>query len=104
MAYRVEVTEPAEEDIDETVAYMAKDSFEAALRWHDGLWQLIFSLSDAPTRFSLIEEAEELGFPYRSAIHYSHRVIFRIDDALSTVYVVRVYHGARHPLTRRDIR
>ena len=44
-----------------------------------------------------------LGKPYRSAQHYSHRLIYRIDEEASIVYVVRLYHGARKPLEPEDI-
>lgn len=52
---------------------------------------------------SVIPEAEDLGHPYRSANHYSHRVIFRIDEPSTAVYIVRVYNGARRALTRKDV-
>lgn len=64
---------------------------------------LILSLQEMPGRFPVIPEAEELGLPYRSALHHSHRVIFRVDAEKNTVYVVRVYHGARRPLTPEDV-
>ncbi len=35
--------------------------------------------------------------------HHAHCVVFRVDEPKNTVYVVRVYHGARHPLTRDEI-
>ena len=103
MAFRVEIAEPAELDINEAALYIASDSPSAAFRWNTELWQLILSLREMPAWFSVIEEAEELGVPYRSALHFSHRVIFTIDEPANTVYVVRVYHGARRPLTHKDL-
>ena len=99
MAYRVEVTETAESDIDEAITFIAKDSHSATARWHAELWQLILSLKEMPSRFPILQDSDELGHQYRSVVHYSHRVIFRIEDSNNTVYVVRVYHGARRPLT-----
>ena len=69
----------------------------------NGLQLLILSLQEMPGRFPIIAEAEALQIPYHSVPHYSHRVIFRIDAERNIVYVVRVYHGARHPLTHEDI-
>lgn len=103
MDFKVEVTEPSEADIDEAAAYIALDSPSSAQKWNRELWELIFSLRKMPARFSIITEAKALGFPYRSALHYSHRVIFRIDEAAQTVFVVRVYHGARMPLDSEDV-
>lgn len=103
MAFNIEVSEIAEIDIEDVVAFIATDSPQAASRWHVDLWELIFSLRDMPKRFTIIPEAEDLEFPYLSAKHYSHRVIFRIDEAKNTVFVVRVYPGARRSLTESDL-
>ena len=86
-------------DIDEAVQFIAKDSTQAASKWKAELADLILSLSEMPTRFAEIPEADGLKFRYRSASHYSHRVIFRIDEAVSAVIVVRVYHASRKPLS-----
>lgn len=103
MAYRIKVGDPAERDIEEAVRYIARDSQAAASKWYESLWKLIFSLSDNPHIFSLIPEADDVGYPYQSAIHYSHRIIFRVDATDNTIYVVRVYHRARQPLTKDDL-
>ena len=103
MAFDVEITDPARDDIDDAVAFLTRTSSAAARQWKTALQALILSLREMPGRFAVIAEAEELGLPYRSALHHSHRVIFRIDEAKNTVYVVRVYHGGRHPLSRGDI-
>ena len=103
MAFEVKVTEPAERDIGEASAFIALDSPSSAQKWSQELWHLIFSLREMPGRFPVIPEAEALGFPYRAALHFSHRVIFRIEEASKTVFVVRVYHGARQPLGAKGI-
>lgn len=61
------------------------------------------SLRKMPAQFAIIPGAEELGQPYRDALVHSHRVIYRIDETSATVYIVRVYRGARRPLVRGDI-
>ncbi len=103
MAFDVEITDPARNDIDDAVAFLARKSTTAAWKWKTALQALILSLNDMPGRFAVIAEAGELGLPYRSAPHHSYRVIFRIDEEKNTVYVVRVYHGARRPLSHEDI-
>jgi plasmid stabilization system protein ParE len=103
MAFSVEITDPARNDIDDAVTYIAQHSTANARKWKTELQSLILSLAEMPGRFPLIPEAEELDAAYRSARHYSHRVIYRIDNESGVVYVVRVYHGARQPLTRGDI-
>lgn len=103
MAFSIEITDPARDDIDASVMFIAQKSQSAARKWKTELQSLILSLHDMPGRFAVIPEAAELGVFYRSAPHHSHRVIFRIDEQKNTVYVVRVYHGARHPLTYEEI-
>ena len=103
MAFSVEITDPARDDIDDAVTFIAQKSRPAARKWKTELQSLILSLQEMPGRFAVIPEAAEMGMLYRSAPHRSHRVIFRVDEQKNTVYVVRVYHGARHPLTDEDI-
>jgi len=100
MVFEVVLTLRAQTDIDDYVCFIANDSRNEAAKWRDSLEEQILSLSEIPGRFSLIPEATELRVPYRAFMHHSHRVIFRIDEEAMKVYVVRVYHGARKPLTR----
>jgi len=103
MAFDVEITDPARDDIDGAVTFIAQNSQASARKWKTTLQALILSLQEMPSRFTVIAEAGELGLPYRSAPHHSHRVIFRIDEQKNTVYVIRVHHGARRPLSHEDI-
>ena len=103
MAFSVLLTNQALDDIDEHTRLIAQDSLTQAARWRDTLEALILSLADAPDRFDVIPEAARLKRPYRSVGHFSHRVVYRIDEPANTVFVVRVYHGARKPLAKKDI-
>lgn len=76
---------------------------EAARRWLDGLYAAIKGLDESPARHSVVPEAEELGFPYRSFVYHSHRVVYAVDEAGRRVTVHRIYHGARRPLGERDL-
>ena len=51
------------------------------------------SLSQLPKRCPVIPEADDIGVEYRHLIWGSYRTIFRIEG--STVWVVRVVHGAQ---------
>ena len=86
MAFKVFVTDPAEQDIDEAFSYIAREDFSAATKWYAELWSLIFSLKEMPSRFNVIQEVDELGLQYRSVNHYSHRVIYRIDESTKAVF------------------
>ena len=103
MAFDVVVTDLAQVDIDEAVQFIGQNSTQAAAKWKAELADLIFSLAEMPTRFAVVPEVDELKLRYRSASHYSHRVIFRIDEELNTVVVVRLYHGKRMPLSEDNL-
>jgi plasmid stabilization system protein ParE len=103
MAFEIEVSEHAEHDINEAASYIAKDSAARAKKWLIGLHSIFNSLQELPNRHSMIQEAEELGRSLRSIIHHSHRIVYEVQEAANVVYIVRVYHGAHHPLKEEDI-
>jgi plasmid stabilization system protein ParE len=103
MPFEIVVTERARRDIDEYAGFIASDSVAQAVQWVNDLESLILSLREMPSRFSLIAEADKLQRRYRSVNHHSHRVIYRIDDNRRIVYIIRLFHGARKALTKRDI-
>src|SRR5690242_10786926 len=103
MTFSGEITEPPRADIEESADFIAKDSLEAARAWVRQLFDLIDSLSEMPERFSVISEGLDFPQTYRCAHHFSHRVVYRVEVQSHTVFVVRVYHGARQQLTTEDI-
>jgi toxin ParE1/3/4 len=103
MTYKVIITPLAESDLEDYTDFIAQDSPERAQKWLREAWQLIFSLQELPNRFEQIPEAEELGEPLRDALHYSHRIVYRIDEQNRTVEIIRVWHSARSTLTSQNI-
>lgn len=103
MAYKISVTAPAYADLIEAADIIAADSPSAARDWVRKWWLAIDGLTDMPKRFAVIEESEEFDQEYRDFTHYSHRVIYLVDEATSTVVIVRVYHMARRPLRIEDL-
>ena len=103
MAFRIELASAAELDIAEAVEYIAMDSPVMAQKWFDDLFLALEHLRQLPLRHVLIPEAADLKRELRSIHHHSHRVIYEVQEATNTVYIARVYHGARKPLMRKDI-
>jgi plasmid stabilization system protein ParE len=99
MAYRVLVARSAELDVADAVGHIAADSPRQAARWLAGLFQIIDSLRDMPCRYAQIPESEALGRVLRAVVYHSHRVVYIVDETHQKVFVVRVYHCARKPLT-----
>lgn len=105
MSYRVRTTLAAKRDARENAQFIRLEhkSPNAARRWTEGLLAAIKELSYSPERFPVIPEADDLGMPLRSFVYHSHRVIFSIEVSPRRVTVLRIYHGARKPLTTDDL-
>ena len=103
MVYKVVIAQAAEWDIEEAFEYIGGSSIQNATKWLNELIQQIGSLTELPLRQPLIPEAELLKRQLRSLNHFSHRIIYEVDDEKLIDNVVCVYHGARAQLTPRDI-
>jgi plasmid stabilization system protein ParE len=91
--YRVRLTRYAQEDIEAIYDYIRRDRPQAAPAFEAELERQIASLERLPLRGPIIPESDELGVPYRHLIYGEYRTIFRVVG--STVYILRVIHGAR---------
>jgi plasmid stabilization system protein ParE len=60
-----------------------------------GLYDQIDTLERFPERCAFAREREYLEENLRQLAFKSHRIIFRIDKARKTVYVLHVRHGGR---------
>jgi toxin ParE1/3/4 len=103
--YKVIVQDAAIRDAREYAAFIRKKSkdAEAARRWLDALEALIQALAEMPNRYKVIEEQEDFQIRLQQVIHFSHRVIYHVDERTQTVHVLRIYHGARRPLISDDV-
>jgi plasmid stabilization system protein ParE len=97
LSYKISMAATAKADAREYAALLRDEqhSPHAARLWLEGLYAQIRSLSDYPNRFTVIPEAEELGFPYRASVYHSHRVIYAVHEEEQQVVVHRIYHSAR---------
>ena len=93
------MTDLAFAEIEKAADFIWVESPVSARRWLSDCWRAIETLKEMPFRHALIPEADDLGIPYRSLSFHAHRLIYRVDEERSVVYVVLVYHGARKPLT-----
>ena len=91
--YRVEVARAAEHDVIRIYEYIERRSPERAVKWFAEIERQAQTLSRHPNRCPVIPEADDIGVEYRHLIWGHYRTVFRIEG--TTVYVVRVIHGAR---------
>lgn len=91
--FRVEITRSAERDAIGIYEYLERKSPKRAVKWFAEIERQMRTLSQLPRRCPDIPESDEIGAEYRHLIWGDYRTIFRIEG--STVYVVRVIHGAQ---------
>lgn len=104
MAHKIFLSPLARQDIIETADYIREHgSAERATRWASELVKVIAGLGEMPERCPLADESHDVGLQLRELHYHSHRVIFRVDDATSTVQILRLYHSSRAPLRLEDI-
>jgi plasmid stabilization system protein ParE len=103
MIYKIVITKPAETDIEQNFMFINLQSPAAAIAWLGGIQQIIESLNKMPSRGAPVFEKVGLKFEYRHLLHHNHRIVFRVEEATKTVFVVRVYHSSRMPLRIRDV-
>jgi plasmid stabilization system protein ParE len=51
----------------------------------------------------LIPEQSDFRVQIRQLLHFSHRIVFYVEEISKTVYIIRVYHVSRKPLTQENI-
>ncbi len=103
MAYKIVITKPTETDIEQSFTFIELKSPAAAIAWLNTIQRTIESLNKMPSRGAPISEKVGLKFEYRHLIFHSHRIVFRVEEATRTVFILRVYHTSRMPLRAKDI-
>jgi plasmid stabilization system protein ParE len=97
-SYQVVFTPEAREEALAAAEYIASQSSGAACRWYADLEQAILSLSSFPHRCSVARESEYLGQELRQILHYSHRIIFRVEEPTRIVRILHVRHSSQRAI------
>ncbi len=107
MNYRVLLSARAEQDVDETLAWIShKGSVSGAGRWLDRLLAAIDTLERDPMRFGLASEAADVGIELRQLPLGRRPNIYRVFFVLDqrTVTILHIRHAARDTLRPEDLR
>jgi plasmid stabilization system protein ParE len=100
MSFRIEITEPAEEDASEAVQWLAQYSPEKASLWYFDFLEAADSLQKLPARCPIAPESSETK-ELRHLLFGKYRIIFLIDD--ETVYILHVRHQRQKPLLPDEV-
>jgi toxin ParE1/3/4 len=94
-AYTVNITQNAENDLDEIILYIAQDNTQTALKILDRLQKKIYSLKNYPERGRRVPELLDKNIrDYRELIESPWRIIYKIEN--NDVYILMVIDGRRN--------
>lgn len=99
-SYAVIITEPAEQDLEEILKYIAeKSGVQSAENTRDAILDAIDGLAQMPDRHGRVKEVihrEDIVYR-RVIVNKKYRVMYKIEEAEKDVYVVRILHVKRGP-------
>jgi plasmid stabilization system protein ParE len=98
MAFRVEPTARAKQDLDVILEWLlSNETGDAGLRWFRRLWDAVTSLAEMPQRCPIAPENADFPFEVRQLLYghkpHVYRILFTIDEG--TVVVLHIRHGRR---------
>jgi toxin ParE1/3/4 len=104
--YCVNITDNAENDLDEIILYIAQDNVQIALKILEKLKRKINSLSNFPNRGRMVPELLDQNIKdYREIIESPWRIIYKVENY--DVNILTVLDGRRNIqdiLTRKLIK
>lgn len=93
MGWQVALTDEADADLSNVVAFLAQKSPTAAERIGLELVALIFSLDQLPNRGAPVRKRPSL----RKIAHRHYLIVYRVNEAQNRVEIVRVWDGRQDP-------
>ena len=107
MAYRVELTDRAKRDLGDLYVHIDATESAAAARWFNGLEDAALGLATYPNHCPLAPEGKKLKRALRHLLYgnrpHVYRVIYEVDEARKTVWVLHIRHGARRKFAASDL-
>ena len=97
MGYRIEITPPASNDLDEIVTYIARELENpiAAGSFLDEVDACYENLESMPFMYGECRDPQLRALKYRRAVIRNYVMVYRVDENIKTVYVMRFFYGAR---------
>lgn len=97
MAYKVRESEPAREDLDRILSYIVctLKNVIAARALFNAIEKAFVELSSTPKKYMLVEDPELRAAGYRKLFVKNYVIIYTVDDATSTVQIVRYFHTSQ---------
>lgn len=93
MAYKIIVTQKAEQDLDAILAYIVQElcNLPAAVKLMDAIRERYDLLAENPCMYPLCQSPILKKCPYRKAVLEGYLLIYRADDTRQCVYIERLF-------------
>ena len=95
--YRVDISEPAENDLRDIVRYISSklDAPITALKMMDAVEEAVGGLSDMPQKYPLVTDERLAAMGYHKLIVKNYIAFFTIDEKNKVVDVERILYARR---------
>jgi plasmid stabilization system protein ParE len=107
MAYRVEIAQNAEADLEELYLWVVARAPQQGATWFNGLERAVLSLDRHPKRCPVTPESIDPDHPVRVLSYgrkpHVYRIFFAVDDSTNVVRVVHIRRGARRRPTLEEL-
>ena len=107
MAYRVEIAESAEAQLEELYLWVVQRATSQGTGWFNRLEHAVLSLDLNPKRCPIAPESLDPNQPVRvlnfGRSPHVYRVFFTVDDSAKVVRVVHIRRGARQRPARDEL-
>ena len=95
MTYKLEISDDAEQDVDDIMAYITQKlkNVQAARELYKAIKNTYSQIIENPFMFGLFLDESLNKKGYRRAVVKNYLIAYRVVD--ESVYIVRVFYGAR---------
>jgi mRNA-degrading endonuclease RelE of RelBE toxin-antitoxin system len=101
VAYGVEITARAERDLADIYRRIQAETSPLAAKWFNGMARAMSSLDRYPKRAPIAPENRALRHLLYGKKPYVYRIIFKIDEENSTVYILHIRPPRREKMKER---
>ena len=93
MDYKIIFSEPAIDDLESIVGFIANNNQEAAAKFGGKLIESVRHLAKFPRFGRVVPEQSDEAI--REIISKPYRIFYRVKDEMKTVEIIRFWHAAR---------
>jgi plasmid stabilization system protein ParE len=101
MAYKVEITDRAQRDLAIIYRRIEAEVSAQAARWFGGMAKAILSLEEYPRRAPMTPKDHTLRHLLYGKKPYVYRIIYKVEEDTSPVYVLHIRPPRRDSLEKR---